>query len=116
MAGPITLVVDRGRGGGREDLGLAHNASFFHEDLDLTLVELDRLVEAGLLRRLEAEQLEIEFRFDSLRDWRDFVDRPRGDRLEVDPGRLAAAEATVAGRSGAILAVEAQIAIAYLRV
>lgn len=103
------------RGPSSRPFGLAHNAISFHQDLRLTLLELDRLVEAGFLARVKEEELEMEFRFEAIEDWRDFVSRPHAGELDVDPVQLSHAEACLSRGEGAIIAAEAQVATAFQR-
>ena len=113
LVAPMSLTVCEDST--RRPLGLAHNAASFHEDLRLTLVELDRLVAMGLLDRVRQEEFEMELRFEALEDWRGFVARPHAGELEVDPAELSRVEADLSRPASAIVASEAQVAIGFRR-
>ncbi len=110
------MALDLVQASSRRSLGLAHNATSFHEDLRLTLLELDRLVEAGRLVRTHREKLEMEFRFDALEDWREFVNRPHAGHVDADIAQLDDAEAALVRGESAIIATESQIVIALSRI
>jgi hypothetical protein len=113
LIAPMSLTVcERST---RRPLGLAHNAASFHDDLRLTLAELDRHVAMGLLAPVGQEEFEMEFRFEALEDWRDFVSRPHAGDLEVDPAELSRAEADVSRSALVIVASEAQLAVSFQR-
>jgi len=110
------MRLEVGHGSSRRPLGLAHNAAWFYEDLRLTLVELDRLVDSGHLARLEREEFELEFSLDAPEDWRDFVNRPRAGGLDADPAQLAHAEEALSRREAIMIATEGQRAAAFQRI
>jgi hypothetical protein len=110
---PMVLEIEHATR--RRPLGLAHNAASFHEDLRLALLEVDRLVEAGRLAPTRREDLEMEFRFDALEDWREFVTRPHAGHVEADVARLAEAERGLARGDTAIVATESQGMMVFRR-
>jgi len=58
----------------------------------------------------------MEFRFDALEDWREFVNRPHAGHIDADVAQQADAEALLARGKNAIVATEAQIVIAFQRI
>jgi hypothetical protein len=110
------MRLEVGHGSSRQPLGRVHNAAWFYEDLRLTLVELDRLVDSGLLARLEHEEFEVEFSVDAPEDWRDFVNRPRAGGLDAHPAQLTHAEEALSRREAIMIVTEGQLAAAFRRI
>ena len=100
----------------KRPLGLAHDATSFHENLRLTDLELDRAVAAGMFARMNEEQFEIDSRFETLDDWRDFLIRPYAGALEIDPVKIARAEAALGRSELTIIATEAEVAAAFRKI
>jgi len=100
----------------KRPLGRAHDATAFHENLRLTLHELDQTVASGMFARLREEEFEIESRFETLDDWRDFLIRPYAGALDIDPVTIARAEAALGRSEITIVATEANVATAFRKV
>lgn len=120
-----TLVNVQPRGGaielslsqrpGRSPVGLAYNTRSFEDGLLLIGTELRQRVDDGRLVRLAEEQFEMEFRFETLEDWREFVRRPHAGRLDVEPLHLQRTVSALRHGHGAVIATEAQLGTAFRR-
>jgi hypothetical protein len=120
-----TLVNVQPRGGAivlslshwtdRDPVGSAYNMSSFEDGLVLIDAELRRRVDDGQLVRLAEEQFDMEFRFETLKDWREFVERPHAGTLDVEPRHIDTIVSALRDGHGAVLATEAQLGIAFRR-
>lgn len=102
--GPIRLFA--GRASRLEPLGRALRVPSFEDGLRSIDVELRRRAEAGELLRVGTEDFEVEYRFDAVEDWDDFLDNPHAAGLQVDTGRLREATAALRRGDGLLAAVE----------
>ena len=88
----------------REPAGIAHDSHDAQEDMRSARRTLAELVAAGLFTLRAETACTLEFHFQSVEDWTEFVERPRAGAVEADQRLLDRALSALARGEGAIVA------------